>query len=151
MSADINSFIDQIVKDAENKVKADLKSISGKVKKDFINKAIEVVDLYYGHYIPKIYERTNNLKNGVIDTDNLSFTALNGKGYDAWIQFNSSNMADYPKGSKDVVVSNFMAGIHGKPSIFVEPESAMKLMDDFQNSYKKTLDNYFINLGYKVN
>ena len=59
-------------------------------------------------------------------------------------------MSDYNVGNKSIVVSSFMHGIHGKPSIFVEGSPAVSLMDDFQNSYKTTLDKYFISLGYEV-
>lgn len=151
MGTDINTFVDKIIADAEKKVRTDLTNISFKAKNDFIAKAKEVVMLYYSHYTkpPRVYERTNNLRDNVIDTD-LSFVALNGNGYDAWIQFNSDNMSDYIMGNKDVVVSNFMHGIHGRPSVFVEKESALDLMNTFQNGYKAILDNYFLNLGYTV-
>lgn len=149
MNADVNTLIDKIVDDAEKKVRTDLKYISSKVKEDFSQKAKEAVLLYYTNYIPRVYIRTNNLKDNVID-DNLSFSMLNGNGYGAWIQFNSDNMEEYERGSKDAVVSNFMEGIHGRPSIYVEEEPAMDLMDDFQNKYKRTLDGYFRELGYKV-
>jgi hypothetical protein len=151
MSTDINAFIDKIIADAEKKVRTDLKNISQVAKNDFVTKAKEVVMLYYSHYPkpPRIYERTNNLRNNVINSD-LSFIALNGNGYDAWVQFSSDNMSDYEMGNKDVVVANFMHGIHGRESIYVEENPAMGLMEEFQNNYKKILDGYFINLGYKV-
>lgn len=151
MSTDINGLVDKIIADAEKKVRTDLSVISLKAKNDFVAKAKEVVMLYYAHYTkpPRVYERTNNLRDNVVDTD-LAFTALNGKGYEAWIQFNSDNMSDYIMGSKDVVVTNFMHGVHGRPSVFVEAEPAIELMDNFQINYKKTLDNYFLNLGYTV-
>lgn len=151
MSADVNTLVDKIIADAEKKVRTDLKNISSMAKKDFVDKAKEVVMLYYSHYSkpPRVYERTNNLRDNVVD-DNIDFTVLNGKGYEAWIQFNSDNMNDYALGNKDIVVSNFMAGIHGRPYIFMEKESAMKLMNDFQNNYKTTLDGYFLSLGYTV-
>ena len=151
MSTDINVFIDKIIADAEEKVRTDLRDISLKVKSDFVAKAKEVVMLYYSHYTkpPRIYERTNNLRDNVID-DNLSFIALNGNGYDAWVQFNSDNMSDYDMGNKDVVVANFMHGIHGRKSIFVEDNPAMDLMEDFQNNYKKILDGYFVSRGYTI-
>lgn len=149
MGADVNSLVDKIIADAEKKVRTDLRNISSTVKKDFTDKAKEVVLLYYSHYSPRVYTRTDNLKDNVID-DSLSFSALNGNGYGAWIQFNSDNMSEYDVGNKDAVVSNFMEGIHGKPSIFVENNPAIDLMDEFQNNYKQTLDTYFINLGYTV-
>lgn len=151
MSADINAFVNQIIADAEKKIRTDLKDISSKAKQDFIAKAQEAVMLYYSHYPkpPRIYERTNNLRDNVIDED-ISFVALNGNGYDAFIQFNSNKMSDYDMGNKDVVVANFMHGIHGRKSIFVEDNPAMDLMDEFQRNYKSTLDGYFISLGYTV-
>lgn len=151
MGTDINAFIDKIVADAEKKVRTDLRDISLKAKNDFVAKAKEVVLLYYAHYTkpPRVYERTNNLRDNVID-DSISFVTLNGNGYDAWIQFNSDNMDDYDMGNKDVVVANFMHGIHGRKRVFVEENPAMNLMDDFQNNYKKTLDGYFVSRGYKV-
>ena len=151
MSTDINAFIDKIVADAEKKVRTDLRDISLKVKNDFVAKANEAVMLYYAHYTkpPRVYERTNNLRDNVID-DNISFISLNGNGYDAWVQFNPDSMLDYDMGNKDVVVHNFMHGIHGRPSIFVEDNPAMDLMDDFQNNYKKILDGYFVSRGYTV-
>lgn len=149
MSADVNTLVDKIIADAEKKVRTDLKNISSMAKKDFISKAKEAVLLYYTNYTPRIYERTNNLRDNVVD-DDLSFVILNGNGYDAWVQFNSDGMSDYNMGNKDVVVANFMYGIHGRKSIFVEDNSAIDLMNDFQNNYKKTLDGYFLNLGYTV-
>ena len=153
MGADVNSLIDKIIADAKQKVRTDLASISSKAKKDFADKAKEVVLLYYAHYTkpPRVYERTNNLRDGVIDDgEDLSFSTLNGDGYGAWIQFNSDGMAEYDIGNKDIVVSHFMEGIHGRPSVFVEKNPAIDLMDEFQNNYKQTLDTYFINLGYTV-
>lgn len=148
MSTGVNAFIDKIVADAEKKIRTDLKEISLKVKKDFVLKAKEVVASYY-IWKPRVYQRTYNLQENVIDED-VSFAVLNGSGYDAWIQFNSDGMSDYNMGSKDVVVSNFMHGIHGRPSVYVESIPALKLMDDFQDGYKQILDSYFVNKGYTV-
>ena len=149
MSAGVNAIVDKIIADAEKKVRTDLKAISSKAKQDFVDKAREAVCTYYANYDPKLYIRTDNLRYGVID-ENPSFTVLNGNGYNAWIQFNSGKMRDYTMGSKDVVVFNFMEGIHGRESVFVDSNPAVDFMNDFQNNYKKTLDSYFIDLGYKV-
>ena len=149
MSADVNTLVDKIITDAEKKVRTDLKHISSMVKKDFVDKAKEAVLLYYSNYFPKTYIRTYNLKDNIVD-DSLSFSALNGNGYGAWVQFNSDNMLEYDIGNKEAVASNFMYGIHGKKSIFVEKNPAISLMDDFQENYKTTLDGYFIGLGYIV-
>ena len=152
MTGNINALIDKIIDDAEAKVRADLKVISSKAKNDFVQKAKEVVLLYYTNYDPKLYKRTYNLQNNVIN-DNVSFTSLNGNGYGAWIQFSADGMRDYTDGGdKFMVVESFVAGIHGRPSIQVDSPSPADLMDDFQYSYKKrTLDGYFRSLGYRVN
>lgn len=151
MGAGVNALVDKIIADAEAKVRTDLQNISFKAKNDFVKKAKETISAYYANYDPKLYIRTNNLRNGVLD-ENISFAALNGKGYGAWVQFNSNAMSDYEDGtySADTVVSNFMSGIHGRPRVAVESNPAMDLMSDFQNNYKKILDGYFMNLGYTV-
>ena len=148
MSTDVNAFVDKMIADAEKKIRTDLKNISSKVKRDFIDKAQETVFSYY-KWEPKIYQRTYNLRDNVINED-MFFKILNGNGYGGGVQFNSNNMIDYDMGNKDVVVANFMHGIHGRKSVFVENNSAMDLMSDFQMNYKKILDGYFINLGYTV-
>ena len=152
MSAGANAFVDKIIADAEKKIRTDLKNISSKAKQDFVSKAREAVNAYYANYSPRLYIRTGNLKNGVID-ENVSFATLNGGGYGAWIQFNSNGMSDYEDGtySASAVVANFMSGIHGRLSVAVDSNPAVSLMDDFQNGYKKILDGYFLSLGYTVN
>ena len=156
MGADVNSFVDKIISDAEKRVRTDLKNVSSKIKQDFTDKAKEAVLMYYTNYSPRAYNRTYNLKENVIVT---GFAELDEfKRYmgacdicfNLRIQFNSSNMSDYNIGNKDVVVSNFMYGIHGKRNIFVEGNPAINLMETFQENYKSILDGYFVSLGYKV-
>lgn len=151
MNTDVGAFVDKIIADAEKKIRTDLVHISSKAKNDFINKASEAVRMYYLNYPkpPRIYERTNNLRDNVIN-ENVSFTVLNGNGYDAFVEFSAEGMSDYIRGSKYVVVDNFMKGIHGKESIFVEKNPAINLMNEFQDNYKKILDKYFVELGYMV-
>lgn len=149
MSSEVGALVDKMIADAENKIRTDLNNISAKVKRDFVEKAKEAVSSYYANYSPKIYQRTNNLRNNVID-DDLTFSILNGNGYGAAVQFNSNNMSDYNMGNKDVVVSNFMYGIHGRRNIAVDGNPAIDLMKQFQDGYKATLDGYFIGLGYTV-
>lgn len=149
MSADVNALIDKMVADASQKIKTDLKNISSQAKRDFIAKSKEVVLLYYAHYTPKVYQRIYNLRDNVIEED-PSFAVLSRGAYGAWVQFNSNNMSEYDIGNKDAVVDNFMYGIHGRKKIFVEPNPAIELMNEFQQGYKTTLDSYFLNLGYTV-
>lgn len=153
MSDNIDALINQIINDAEKKIRTDLKVISSKVQNDFAEKAKEVVLLYYTNYPkpPRIYERTYNLHDNVIDY-NVSFDFLKKNMYGSWLQFNSNNMKDYTDGGdKDKVVKNFMFGIHGDEDVFVEEMPGKYIMDEFQHGYKKRkLDGYFRQLGYSV-
>ena len=153
MKDNIDALINQIVDDAEKKIRTDLKVISSKVQDDFAEKAKEVVLLYYTNYPkpPRIYERTYNLYNNVIDY-NISFGFLKKGRYDSWLQFNSDNMKEYTDGgNKDEIVKNFMMGIHSDEDVFVEENPAKYIMDAFQHGYKKNkLDGYFRQLGYSV-
>lgn len=150
MVSNLDNFVNKMVQNAERKIRTDLKNIGSRVKDDFIKQANEAVMLYYANYTPKVYQRTYNLMNNVID-ENLTFTVLNGDGSGVWIQFNSNNMEEYKYSDKDAVVSNFMYGIHGKPSIKKDTNPAIDIMNDFQRGYKQnTLDKYFKQLGYIV-
>ena len=150
MDINVDDFVEKIFKDAKKKVETDLAFISAQAKQDFETEARRTVMEYYAHYTPRVYDRTGNLKKNVIDNE-PSFSVLNGKSkYEAWISFSSENMSNYSRGSKDAVVSNFMAGIHGRPSIAVEDDPAKSIMEKFQNGYKQKLDTYFISRGYSV-
>lgn len=154
MAAKTNVSIDKMLAEAEAKVKASLTEISTLIKRDFKEQAHSTLALYYAHYKPRAYERTYNLMNNAID-DDISFDDFDISDtnmYGGFVHFTSNEMNDYSRGDKDIVVSNFMEGIHGRPSIYVEREPAMLLMDKFQENYKsKTLDKYFIDRGFTVN
>lgn len=156
MGDNIDSLINQIIDDAEKKIRTDLKVISSKVQDDFVKKAHEAVLLYYSQYKPNIYERTYNLQNNVINEGVFS-TSLNGNMYGAWIEFSADNMYDYYDGGDRflIVEKSFIDGIHGKKrngeKIEYSPSPA-DVMQKFQDGYKtKTLDGYFRSFGYRVN
>lgn len=153
MATKINVSIDQMLAEAEAKVKTSLTEISTLIKHDFRQQAETALALYYAHYKPEVYERTENLLHGAIN-DDIAFDDFNLSDknlYGGWVHFNSDEMNEYKQGDKEAVLSNFMFGIHGKPSIYVEPEPAIVLMGNFQKNYKKTLDKYFIQRGFTVN
>ena len=153
MATKTNVSIDKMLAEAEAKVKTSLTEISTLIKHDFEEQAKNALALYYAHYTPDIYERTENLLRGAIN-DDIEFDDfdLNNKNlYGGWVHFNSDEMNEYQQGNKEIVLSNFMFGIHGRPSVYVEPEPAIVLMEKFQKNYKKTLDKYFIQRGFTVN
>lgn len=152
MASNVDTLIDKILDKAEAKVKASLVSISSKITNDFRRKATYAIQEYYSNYTPYIYDRTGNLRDNVIG-DELSFSILNGNIYGGGVQFNSGNMSNYMDGGdKEIVVKNFMEGIHPAPRspAYVEENSACQIMKEFQNGYKKTLDKYFISHGFEV-
>lgn len=153
MATKMNVSIDKMLAEAEAKVKTSLTEISTLIRKDFKEQARNSLAIFYEHYKPRIYDRTRNLFDNAINEDiefddfNLSDKNL----YGGWVHFNADEMSEYDSGDKDAVLSNFMYGIHGRPSIYVEPIPAITLMNKFQKNYKTTLDKYFIERGFTVN
>lgn len=153
MATKTNVSIDKMLAEAEAKVKANLTEISSMIRKDFKEQAKNSLALFYAHYKPRIYNRTQNLFENAINED-MEFDdfSLSDKNlYGGWVHFNADEMSEYDQGDKDAVLSNFMYGIHGRPSIYVESTPAITLMKQFQKNYKTTLDKYFINRGFSVN
>ena len=156
MATKLNKSIDKMLAEAETKVKTSLTEISTLIRRDFKEQAKTVLALYYDHYTkpPRVYDRTYNLLNNAID-DDISFDDFemsSPNSYGGWVHFTSNNMQEYEMGNKDVVLANFMYGIHGRPSIFLEDEPAITLMNKFQENYKKDkLNGYFIARGFTVN
>ena len=153
MATKANVSIDKMLMEAEKKVKKDLTEISSLIRHDFKEQAKNTLALYYSHYNPQVYDRTFNLFNNAIDEDIEfdDFSLSSGNSYGAWVHFTSNGMIDYVRGDKDIVLSNFMEGIHGRPSIYVEQNLAAFIMGRYQENYKKTLDGYFIDRGFTVN
>lgn len=146
-----SAVIDTMFAEIEAKVRADLVDISKQVKEDFETEAWSAINSYYYNYSPIMYERTYNLKSGVID-DDISFATLNGSEYGGGVQFSSAKMFDYTDGgNKDIVVDSFMWGIHGSEKVHVDAVSPLDIMEEFQHSYKNILNSYFTSRGYKVN
>ena len=147
--------IEQMLAEADAKIRSDLTEISNLARKDFRNKAQDALVTYYANYPkpPRIYERTENLLQNAINDDMSfdDFVISDADSYGAWVHLNADNMEDYETGDKYAVLSNFMYGIHGKPSIKVDINPAIVLMDSFQTNYKKTLDKYFTERGFIVN
>ena len=142
--------------DLEPKLDSHLQPLRPTAPAAALTNASEVVLMYYSNYDPKEaswprgYNRTYNLQNNVIN-DNVSFRALNGNEYGAWIEFTPATMYDYyDNGDRHIIVDSFMSGIHGKPSVQVDSPSPMAIMDNFQKGYKSTLDGYFASLGYRI-
>lgn len=147
--------IDEMLAEADAKIRADLTEISRLARRDFRNKAHDALVTYYANYPkpPRIYERTENLLRNAIDDDIAfdDFVISDKDSYGAWVHFNAYNMDDYEIGDKYAVLDNFMHGIHGKPYIKTDSNPAISIMNNYQREYKTTLDKYFTSRGFIVN
>lgn len=162
MATKSNASIDKMLAKAEAKIKTSLTEISTLIRRDFKKQAQSALELYYAHYNPRIYKRTGNLLNNSIDED-IGFDDFNlstPNMYGGFVHFTSNDMNDYVNpfkpsqvkaGAKEVVLSNFMSGIHGSTSVYVESDPAFRLMEKFQDGYKSTLNVYFLDRGFNVN
>ena len=145
--------LEKMLAEADAKIRADLKEISRLVRKDFREQAENALSAYYINYKPLVYERTRNLMENAINDDMSfdDFSITNKNSYGGWVHFNADNMNDYETSDKNAVLSNFMYGIHGKPEIKIESNPALRLMESYQNNYKKILDGYFSSRGFTIN
>lgn len=145
--------IEKMLAEADAKIRADLKEISGLVRKDFRSQAENALSAYYANYTPKVYNRTGNLMDNAINDDMSfdDFIITNRDSYGGWVHFNADNMDDYETSDKNGVLSNFMYGVHGRPEIKIEDTPAIRLMENYQNNYKKILDGYFSSRGFTIN
>lgn len=142
-------IINDIVAKAEKKIISDCKAAGKQIQKDFTKRAQEAVDIYYSEYDPyPSYIRTNNLYSNVIDDMNMIY-ANDFVGGD--ISFSHNGMAPYEdNGNPELVVFNFMRGIHGNDSVKVG-NNVINYMTSFQDGYKASvLDGFFAKRGYKV-
>ena len=147
--------IDTMLAEADAKIRSDLTEISRLARRDFRNKAQDALVTYYANYPkpPRIYERTENLLKNAINDDMSfdDFMITDKDSYGVWVHFNADNMDDYDTGDRYAVLDNFMYGIHGRPSIKVDSNPAITVMNNYQRGYKNILDGYFSSRGFIVN
>jgi hypothetical protein len=148
--------VDTIVKDFVNTekkrwrraIQKSMRTVANKVKEDFVTQARTCMDNYYREYDPLSYIRTDNLKNHAIYPYERT---KNGEVF-VGVAFSSRDMNPYPVSENseldgydvaDLVVNNFMEGIHGSPSIRVG-RYVDETMTHFETAYKFwELDKYF--------
>ena len=159
----IKEFADSVKDDGRRAIRRVMRDVANKVERDFKAQGRACIDNYYEEYEPRIYERTFNLMNNVLQP----YRRYRKNEIDVGVSFEASEMNSYVdvmfNGQKvkrkdydgyhfeDTVVQNFMEGIHGRPSVYVgaHVDETMQL---FTNAYVNwELDKYFADRFEKYN
>jgi hypothetical protein len=131
-------------------IRSAMRDVATKVEADFMAQAKECMDAYYREYDPLEYERTFNLQ----DNGYHPYRRYRRNEIDVGVAFSADEMNPYSVEDNsglsgydiaNIVVNNFMQGIHGRPSIAVG-RHVDETMSHFTTAYKHwELDKYFQN------
>lgn len=148
MDAIIKNFVNTEKERWQKAIRKSMRTVANKVKMDFVTQGQACMDAYYREYDPLKYDRTFNLQNNAVYPYER---ARKGEVF-VGVAFSSLNMDPYKVSENseldgydvaNLVVSNFMEGIHGHPSIRVG-RYVDETMTHFETSYKFwELDKYF--------
>jgi hypothetical protein len=135
-------------------IRRSMRTVANKVKADFVAQAKICMDNYYQEYDPISYRRTENLKDNAI----YPYERARKGELDVGVAFSSEFMNPYRVGPKseldgyevaELVVNNFMEGIHGNPSISVG-RHVDETMRHFTTAYNTwALDRYFADINFE--
>ena len=148
MDTIIKEFVNNESKRWKKAIRSAMRDVAKKVEADFMIQAKECMDAYYREYTPLVYDRTENLR----DNGYHPYKRYRKNEIDVGVAFSADEMNPYPvdEGSDlsgydiaNIVVSNFMEGIHGRPSISIG-RHVDETMRHFTTAYKHwELDKYF--------
>lgn len=153
MDAMIKAFANQVANEGKAKLRKAMRIVANRVEADFLEQAQNCLDGYYTEFTPAVYDRTGNLRrNGFnpyrryrrneIDVG-VSFDPSRMDKYRSNDSISEHNTKPYIRNIEQLVVSNAMEGIHGRPSVYVG-RSIDDTMMHFTNAYGSWyLDGYF--------
>ena len=154
MDTIIKNFVDTEKERWRKAIRRSMRTVANKVKTDFVIQAKACMDAYYQEYNPVSYIRTENLKEFAI----RPYERARAGELDVGVAFSSDLMNPYRVGAKseldgyevaDLVVNNFMEGIHGNPSIYVG-RHVDETMRHFTTAYNLwALDKYFSDINFE--
>ena len=158
MDAIIKNFVNIEKERWQKAIRKSMRTVANKVKRDFVAQGHACMDAYYREYDPLQhggYERTYNLQDNAV----YPYERARRNELDVGVAFRATFMEPYPVGNNseldgydvaNIVVNNFMEGIHGKSSIYV----GRNVEDDMHNFtvayYTGKLDKYFTDVGFKL-
>ena len=155
MDAIIKNFVNTEKERWQKAIRKSMRTVANKVKRDFVAQGQVCMDIYYREYDPSEYKRTFNLQNNAI----YPYERARKNELDVGVAFSADFMKPYEvsKNSEldgydvaDIVVNNFMEGIHGSRSIYVG-RNVDETMHDFTTTYyTNKLDKYFTDVGFKL-
>ena len=155
MDAIIKNFVNTEKERWQKAIRRSMRAVANKVKRDFVAQGQACMDMYYREYDPTKYNRTFNLQDNAI----YPYERARRNELDVGVAFSATFMDSYPVSNNseldgydvaNIVVSNFMEGIHGNQSIFV----GRNVDDDMHNFttvyHANKLDKYFTDVGFKL-
>jgi hypothetical protein len=150
----IKNFVDTEKERWRKAIRRSMRTVANKVKADFVAQAKICMDAYYQEYDPISYIRTENLKDHAI----RPYERAREGELDVGVAFSSDFMNPYRVGPQnqldgyevaDLVVNNFMEGIHGSPSVYIG-RHVDETMQHFTTAYNTwALDKYFSDINFK--
>ena len=154
MDAIIKDFVNTEKERWQKAIRKSMRTVANKVKRDFVAQAKVCMDMYYREYDPSVYERTFNLKDNAI----YPYERARKNELDVGVAFSTKFMDPYFVGKNseldgydvaDIVVNNFMEGIHGSSSVYVG-RNVDETMTHFTMAYNLwKLDKYFSDINFK--
>ena len=150
MKTIVKNFVDDVKTQGKRAIRSAMRDVVRKVENDFMAQARVCMDNYYREYSPLVYDRTFNLQ----DNGYHPYRRYRKNEIDVGVAFSSDEMNPYPVDEEsnlsgfdvaNIVVSNFMQGIHGDPSIYIG-RHVDETMQHFTSAYVHfELDKYFEN------
>lgn len=148
MKNTIKEFVDEVKDQGKKAIRYAMRDVVKKVETDFMAQAKVCMDNYYHEYYPKKYLRIYNLyENGY-----HPYRRYRRDEVDVGVAFSSDEMGhyspdefdtDYDFSVQNLVISNFMQGIHGNEQIYVGA-NVDDTMQHFTSAYVHyELDKYF--------
>lgn len=158
MDAIIKNFVNTEKERWQRAIRRSMRTVANKVKADFVAQGHACMDAYYREYDPLQhggYERTYNLQDNAV----YPYERARRNELDVGVAFRATFMEPYPVSTNNeldgydianIVVSNFMEGVHGNPSIYVG-RNVDETMQHFTTAYNLwKLDKYFTDVGFKL-
>lgn len=152
MSNTLGQLVDDIVKDATNRLNRAVRHIATSAKKDWVEIAKTVMDQYYFDYAETTmrYNSTFSMYSDLI----VPIFWKRDSNYNIGIRFYPSKMnhGALPMFSEEAIYENFMSGAHGNTryagvenarKIAMTSPSAKSVLDKYYANYDKQIDKYF--------
>lgn len=153
MKDTIKGFVDEVKAQGKKAIRSAMRDVVRKIESDFMVQAKACMDNYYREYTPRVYERTENLR----EHGYHPYRRYRKNEIDVGVAFSADQMLPYSGvesednttndisgfSIEELVVNNFMQGIHGNPSIYIG-RHVDDTMQHFTSAYVHyELDKYF--------